>query len=238
MTDLKQEMTAYWTERAAAFAALRRKEFQGEKHDLWLSELQSHIPAGAHWRILDLGTGSGFFALLLAACGHTVTGIDLTEAMIREARRTARELGLPAEFLVIDAEAPAFAPRSFDAIVTRNLTWGLPHLGEAYRAWHGLLKPGGVLLDFDADYCREAPPDHLPAHHAHQDISAGLMARYESFKDALRPGQKPRPHWDAELLRDAGFHDVSVDTGVWKRVYPREDEFYNPTPIFKIAAYA
>jgi hypothetical protein len=27
-----------------------------------------------------------------------------------------------------------------------------------------------------------------------------------------------------------------VDTGVWKRVYPEPDEFYNPMPIFTIAA--
>ena len=38
------------------------------------------------------------------------------------------------------------------------------------------------------------------------------------------------------LLIDAGFSRVTVDTGVWKRVYPEPDEFYNPTPIFTITA--
>ena len=31
----------------------------------------------------------------------------------------------------MDAEKPDFAPHSFDVLVTRNLTWGLPHLAEA-----------------------------------------------------------------------------------------------------------
>ena len=78
-------ITGYWTRRSGDFAAQRRRELAGEKHAQWLAELNRYIPAGGGWNILDLGTGSGFFALLLAAQGHTVTGIDLTPAMIDEA---------------------------------------------------------------------------------------------------------------------------------------------------------
>ena len=45
----------------------------------------------------------------------------------------------------------------------------------------------------------------------------------------------------AEAIRDrlveAGFERVLVDVGVYKRIYKEIDEFYNPTPIFTIAAY-
>ena len=81
---LQQQITGYWTRRSGDFAAQRRRELAGEKHAQWLAELNRYIPAGSGWNILDLGTGSGFFALLLAAHGHTVTGIDLTPAMIDE----------------------------------------------------------------------------------------------------------------------------------------------------------
>ena len=79
---LQQQITGYWTRRSGDFAAQRRRELAGEKHAQWLAELNRYIPAGGGWNILDLGTGSGFYALLLAAQGHTVTGIDLTPAMI------------------------------------------------------------------------------------------------------------------------------------------------------------
>jgi hypothetical protein len=49
--------------------------------------------------------------------------------------------------------------------------------------------------------------------------------------------QQPRPQWDVQLLLQAGFSEIRVDNGVWKRVYQEIDEFYNPTPIFTIAAY-
>ncbi len=50
----------------------------------------------------------------------------------------------------------------------------------------------------------------------------------EQLKDHIK--------WDLRLLIDAGFSRVTVDAGVWKRVYAEPDEFYNPTPIFTIAA--
>ena len=101
-----------------------------------------------------------------------------------------------------------------------------------------LLKPGGILLNFDADYCREDAGKPLPENHAHKQIGADLMQEYEHIKDELRPSQQLRPNWDVALLKAAGFRDIRVDTTVWQRIYHNVDEFYNPTPIFLIAARA
>lgn len=237
MEDIKQRMTTYWSRRAMDFGALRMREFAGKMHERWMAEFWRNLPMDRSLRILDLGTGTGFFAFLLGMEGHTVTGIDLTEDMILQAKKSAEILGIPADFVVMDAEAPAFAPETFDALVTRNLTWGLPHLQEAYRNWYALLKPGGILINFDADYCREKQAEALPGNHAHKGIAPELSQEYERFKDTLRPVQQPRPKWDVELLTEAGFRNITVDTGVWQRIYQEFDEFYNPTPIFAIAAY-
>ena len=121
--EVKQRISNYWTQRAEGFAAQRLREFAGEKHDLWLAEFRKYLPEKKGLRILDLGTGTGFFAFLLSAEGHCVTGIDLTPDMIGEARRTSALLGIPADFYVMDAERPAFPKGSFDALVTRNPTW-------------------------------------------------------------------------------------------------------------------
>ena len=238
MQQLKEQTVQYWTKRVEGFSALRKKEFLGEKHDQWLRELMSYLPHQEGLSILDIGTGTGFFSMLLAAASHHVTGIDLTADMIEEAKRISASLHLPATFLVMDAENPDFAPASFDAIVTRNLTWCLPHLPEAYCAWHRILKHGGLLLNFDADDCRDALAPALPAHHAHQDISPNLIEEYEAIKKTLRACQQPRPQWDVALLQQAGFRDITVDPTVWKRIYNKQDEFFNPTPIFTIAARA
>ena len=238
METIKDRITDYWSQRAENFAEQRIREFSSGKHELWMKEFKQYIPMDKRLKILDVGTGTGFFALLLADAGHHVIGIDLTENMVEEARKTAAELHIQADFYRMDAEAPGFAPGTFDVIVSRNLTWTLPHLGEAYKAWRRLLKKGGLLLNFDADYCHEKEDQVLPADHAHKQIPGRLLEEYEMIKEELRDGQKSRPYWDRELLQDAGFHDITVDPGVWKRIYGNVDEFYNPTPIFRVAAYA
>lgn len=237
MEEIKQGMINYWSQRAIDFQELRMKEFAGKMHERWMVEFRKYLPMDKSLRILDLGTGTGFFAFLLGMEGHHVTGIDLTEEMIVRAKQSAEILKVPANFFVMDAEKPNFAPGSFDALVTRNLTWGLPHLQEAYRNWYDLLKPGGILINFDADYCREQKAEVLPENHAHKGIAPAQILEYERFKDTLRPMQQPRPQWDVQLLIQAGFQNITVDTGVWQRIYQEFDEFYNPTPIFTIAAY-
>lgn len=238
MERIKERMTDYWTERVPTFSDLRKKEFSGKMHSRWMAEFEKQLPIDRPLKILDLGTGTGFFCFLLGAAGHSVTGIDLTEEMIAEAKRTSELLDIPADFYVMDAENPSFQPGSFDVLVTRNLTWGLPHLENTYRNWHGLLKPGGILINFDADYCREPEEQPLPENHAHKGIPNWMHQEYEAFKSELRPVQQPRPQWDMALLQKAGFHDISVDTEVYKRIYQEFDEFYNPTPIFMICAKA
>ena len=104
-------------------------------------------PRGRTLRVLDVGTGTGFFACLLAAEGHEATGIDLTPDMIAHAGHMAAVLGQDVRFLLMDAEEPDFEDESFDVLVTRNLTWTLPHIEKAYREWFRILKPGGVLLN-------------------------------------------------------------------------------------------
>lgn len=237
MDDIKQRMTHYWSQRAVDFSKLRAKELSGKMHVRWTEEFRKYLPMDKPLRILDLGTGTGFFAFLLGAMGHHVTGIDLTEDMILQAKKTSAVLDIPVDFFIMDAENPEFASRSFDALVTRNLTWGLPHLPEAYKNWYNLLTPGGLLINFDADYCREEQAESLPENHAHKGINPYLCLEYEHFKDILRPVQQPRPEWDTQLLTKAGFRDITVDTGVWRRIYQEFDEFYNPTPIFTIVAY-
>ena len=239
MENLKDHIKSYWTRRAPSFLQQRLREFESEKRELWLREISRYLPQGKRLRILDVGTGTGFLACILAAEGHTVTGVDLTAEMISRAEDFAKTINVPVNFLVMDAESPSFPPESFDAVVTRNLTWTLPDLENAYRSWHKLLAKGGILINFDADYCHEFSDTEdlaLLPNHAHKLIPADLVEENDEITQELCAYQKRRPEWDLRLLIDAGFSRVTVDTGVWKRVYPEPDEFYNPTPIFTIAA--
>jgi len=68
-------------------------------------------------RILDVGTGSGRVAAMLAGGGADVTAIDTSELMLGAARRRASDQLLEVTFLNADAHALAFESRSFDVVV-------------------------------------------------------------------------------------------------------------------------
>lgn len=238
MEAIKERVSSYWTVRSADFARLREEELESEPAALWLSEIEPQLPLGRKLRILDVGTGSGYFSVLLSAKGHQVTGIDLTPAMIEEAKKLAAEHQTEAEFLVMDAENLEFADESFDAVVSRNLTWTLPHPERAYQEWLRVLKPGGVLLNFDADYGLErfSCEDGLPENHAHRQMSGSQLEECDAIKDQLFISQKRRPAWDLELLKELGCSQAQADTRVSERVYRKESSYYNPTPLFRIRA--
>ena len=240
MEEIKKEISSYWTGRSEDFARLREEELNSEMAGLWLKELEKGLPEGEGLRILDVGTGCGFFSVLLAKLGHQVTGIDLTPAMIEKAKQIARERGVESDFEVMDAEHPDFPEGTFDVIVSRNLTWTLPHPAEAYGEWLRVLKPGGVLLNFDGDYGKEEfteEMESLSADHAHRRLSCGQLEECDKIKDQLSISAMRRPAWDVEVLKNLGCVDMNVDSEVYRRIYVSEDSpFYNPTPIFRLQA--
>ncbi len=65
-------------------------------------------------KIIDIGCGTGRHSIELAKRGYTVTGVDLSESMLRRAREKAAELNLAVDFRQHDARALPFE-REFDA---------------------------------------------------------------------------------------------------------------------------
>lgn len=237
--ELKNRIVTYWTKRSHAFGDLREREQKSETGQAWLAEIERNLPPGKALKILDVGCGTGMFALMLAARGHDATGIDLTEHMILHARELAARQRSTAKFYCMDAENPDFPNDSFDAVITRNLTWTLPHAEQAYAQWLRILKPGGILLNFDADYGHDScvkETEALPPRHAHRSMSMEMLQECETIKEQLAISSQSRPAWDAALLRQIGYQNVTIDTGVSNRVYPQSNEFYNPTPMFLLRA--
>jgi ubiquinone/menaquinone biosynthesis C-methylase UbiE len=101
-----------------------------------------------HQRALDVGCGTGILSARLAATGRHVLGVDLSPAMIRQARRkqTAN-----LDFAIGDAERLPVAGQSFDAVVSLISFHHYPHPDRALAEFHRALRPGGrlVLVIFD-----------------------------------------------------------------------------------------
>ena len=231
----KERIAGYWSKRSDSFQAQRRAELHSSMADRWLLEIQKYLPQ-RKLKILDVGCGSGFFTILLGKQGHEVLGTDLTPDMIEKSRELAKEEGVDCKFEIMDAENLDFPDETFDVVISRNLTWTLPDAGHAYEEWCRVLKKGGILLNFDANYGSSnfADTSHLPENHTQNQVGMDMMQECEEIKKQLPISSYIRPAWDVETLGNLGILELSLDLGVGKRIYIEKDEFYNPVPIFTL----
>ena len=156
----EEENIHYWTHRAPGYSGVNQEELATDQKRVWGRAIGERIAARfpgrgpESIRVLDVGTGPGFFAIILAQMGYQVTAVDYTASMLEEARRNAGALAGKIDFQRMNAEELLFAEHSFDVLVTRNLTWNLPNPEKAYGQWVRALAPGGLLLNFDANWYR------------------------------------------------------------------------------------
>jgi ubiquinone/menaquinone biosynthesis C-methylase UbiE len=89
--------------------------------------------------ILEVGTGKGHFALILAQEGYRFTSIDISEAEQKIARMNLKYLGLDklVDFRIENAEGLSFKDKSFDVIFSINT---LHHLVSPFTVIDELIR--------------------------------------------------------------------------------------------------
>jgi 2-polyprenyl-3-methyl-5-hydroxy-6-metoxy-1,4-benzoquinol methylase len=101
-------------------------------------------PRGGANRLLDVGTGAGWYATQMVARGWKARGVEPDEAAAVEAARAA---GLPsAAITVASAEEANFPDASFDLITLVHVVEHLHNPLAVLRKAHSWLAPGGRLM--------------------------------------------------------------------------------------------
>lgn len=238
--EIEQRVKNYWTQRSRDFGTVRKNELDNTMGQRWLREIQAQLPPGKPLHILDAGTGTGFFAILLSQLGHRVEGIDLTPAMLAEARALAAQKNLAITFREMNAQALSYDCEVFDLVISRNLTWTLPDPEQAYREWFRVLKKGGILLNFDADYAANVRSHSVQncavspdSPYGHVGLTEALQQENDRITLAMDVGQQ-RPAWDESVLKAIGFRSCRVDPDAGRRLLGDLD--LQNAPMFGIRA--
>jgi SAM-dependent methyltransferase len=136
----------FWDDRAATFDdEPDHGLLDPAVRDAWTDLLLPVLPP-APADVIDLGSGTGTLAVLLAQNGYLVRGLDLSERMVAAARAKAAAADVPIDFQAGDAAEPPFAPASGDVVLARHVLFMLPDPTAALERWIGLLRPGGRLV--------------------------------------------------------------------------------------------
>jgi protein-L-isoaspartate O-methyltransferase len=91
-------------------------------------------------RILEIGTGTGYNAALMAHAGHTVTSVDVDGALVERARERLDRLDLPARLVVGDGLLGHAGDAPYDRVIATVACPGVP------RAWVEQCAPGAKIL--------------------------------------------------------------------------------------------
>lgn len=118
--------------------------------DIWWRRLAvKRLKRIAPAHILDVATGTGDFAIQLNDSLHPqhITGIDLSQGMLDEARRKVKAKGLESTitFEQGDCMALPMQDNTFDAVTVAFGVRNFEHLQQGYQEMARVLRPGGML---------------------------------------------------------------------------------------------
>ena len=208
---LRNEFQQINTDFADTAVVEQYEERMGEFRDLpaedaaILSSLA--LPSGSH--ILEIGTGTGHFALAAARAGHRVTAVDISQPMLEHAAARAKNEDLSyIEFRHAGFLTLPFPAATFDAAVSVAALHHLPDLWKAValRNIRLALKHGGRFLLRDVvffshdDLCSQFDPFLAALTPTMRDRAAGHIADEFSTLDWIMEGLLARAGFDIEQV--------------------------------------
>jgi SAM-dependent methyltransferase len=144
-------------------------------------------------RILDVGTGTGTLARGFALRGCAVTGLDPSEALLDEARRLDRDVGVSVSYLVATAEDTGLPDGSCD-VLTAGQCWHWFDRAAAAAEARRVLAPEGWLVIAHFDWLPlpgnvvEATEQLIEKHNPSWTLGGGLGLYPAWLQDAAAAG--------------------------------------------------
>lgn len=249
--ELKEKIRHGWDVSAEGFSKIVvAPEFEMPGRGVWTDLILEKAPGEGSLKILDVGTGPGLFATILSLAGHQVTGIDISEPMLDQAKENSAKYGVRPEILLMNSEDIEFADNMFDMIVSRNVVWTMVNPEAAYEKWLKCLKPGGRVVVFDEGH-EARPTDQLPEPPRAYDEERGRKyferfgemppvsySNYEEargFKKDLKLSYAARPNWDLRQMKSLGYVNLTWDNITERKNYNEKLKFlYGHTFCFRL----
>lgn len=118
-------------------------------HVRWKQRLVELAELRPHERVLDLATGTGDIAYLIAPHAREVVGSDINREMLEVAEQKRPAGAENVTFVEADATKLPFADGAFDVVLCSYAGRGFPSWPDVLSEVHRVLAPGGRFLNLD-----------------------------------------------------------------------------------------
>lgn len=116
-----------------------------ENIKLWLKRISKYSKAKEGAKVLDLGCGTGKWAIPMANVLHyEVTGADASKEMLEKAKE--KDIGKLVKWKIQDAENLTYQDNFFDVVFTSHLIYHVKSPSKVIKNCIRVLKNGGVLI--------------------------------------------------------------------------------------------
>lgn len=143
----------------------RSKIFSLGLYKYWQFEALKELKKYPHENILDIGTGTGTFAILMQENlkPKKITAIDISEVMLKLAHKkiTAKGIQNDIELAKEDCANMTFGSNSFDIVTCSYVVRNLKEMEKSFREIYRVLKPGGLFLFMELTYPEKVPMKQL-----------------------------------------------------------------------------
>ncbi len=215
-TGIKNKIRAWWDNAHQDYDQVQAHGVHSEQEkEMWRNTVTQILGIGEELKILDIGTGTGFLALLLAEIGHDVIGADWSKSKLEKAKQKIKNTNIPIKFVMEDAEKLSFKDNLFDAVISRHLIWTLANPEAAFKEWTRVTKHGGkVMVDVPGRH------SHVGGHHFGEEIGKELP-----FYNGADPEEI------VKMFENAGLVNVSVQS------FKKSDDRYKSAFLVKGEKY-
>jgi ubiquinone/menaquinone biosynthesis C-methylase UbiE len=164
--------------------------------------------------VLEVAPGPGYFCMELAKLGsYAITGLDLSEAMVKIAQKKAAEAGIQVHFQQGSASKMPLQTSCYDFLLCRAAFKNFAQPVEALREMCRVLRPGGRGLIIDLK--RESSPQEVSAYVDSMALSTvnRVLTKFV-FRTMLLRSAYTRAQFEAMLPQADFSHFEIVESGI------------------------
>ena len=146
--DAKTANVIYHDAAAASYDAKWSISFDPPSQAYVRDRARRMLPRSRYDRVLEVGTGTGFFILNLWQTGFVgeAHATDISPGMLEVCRANAEMLGCEIETRTADAEGLPYDDSSFDLVAGHAFLHHIPDPAAALAEMWRVLKPGGAVF--------------------------------------------------------------------------------------------